>query len=446
MKDRKEQLANEKILKLILKLSLPATIGMLVSSLYNLVDTIFVSKAEGPLGIAALTVVFPIQMLIMAFTQTIGIGSASMISRALGGHEDEKANETFETTVISLIILSVLVIFFGLLFLKPALLLFGATPLILEKAKDYYFIVLIGAPFYIFALGLSNIARAEGNLKVSMNGMLFSAVLNIILDPIFIFYFKMGIKGAAIATVISQFISFIYLFKYFFLSNKSYIKFKGFIFRFNYFKEIIGVGLSSFTRQAVGSIVAIVLNNTLKVYGGEMAIAIMGVINRTLMVIFLPMFGIIQGIQPIIGFNYGAKSFKRVKETLKTATMITTIFCIIIFSLMQLFPENIVRIFSNDVDLINMSILPIRLFSLAFITIGFQIIVAGYYQSIGKVIPALILSIARQSIFLIPLILILPRFLNEFGIWVSFPISDFMGFLISIIFILKEYNKNLSQK
>ncbi|TDT71835.1 putative MATE family efflux protein [Hypnocyclicus thermotrophus] len=446
MKNRKHQLANEKILKLILKLSLPATIGMLVSSLYNLVDTIFVSKAEGPLGIAALTIVFPIQMLIMAFTQSIGIGSASIISRALGEHKNEKASEMFETTVISLIILSALVIFLGVLYLKPTLLLFGATSLILEKAKDYYFIILIGSPFYIFALGLSNIARAEGNLKVSMNGMLFSAILNIVLDPIFIFKLNYGIKGAALATVISQFISFLYLFRYFFFSNNSYIKFKGFIFRINYFIEMIGIGLSSFTRQAVSSIVAIVLNNTLKIYGGEIAIAIMGIINRTLMVIFLPMFGIIQGIQPIIGFNYGAKSFGRVKETLKMAAIITTIFCTIVFLIMQLFPKGIIRVFSNDINLINMSILPIRVFSLAFITIGFQIIVAGYYQSIGKVIPALILSIARQSIFLIPLILILPKYLNEFGIWISFPISDFMGFLISLIFILKEYRKNLSQK
>ncbi|BDU49954.1 MATE family efflux transporter [Haliovirga abyssi] len=439
MNKRKEMLAKENIGKLLFKLSMPATIGMIVQALYNVVDTIFVGRGVGTLGIGALTIAFPIQMLIMAIAQTFGIGGASMISRALGAHEDEKAENIFGTMISSLVIISVVITGVGLLFINDILKIFGATTTILPYARDYIGVIFVGVIFSNFAMSVNNIVRSEGNAKVAMKSMLISAIMNTILDPIFIFGFHMGVKGAAIATVLSQIFVVIYLI-YYFYSGKSMLRIdlKHFRVKFDILKEMVSVGVASFARQVAGSVMAIILNNELGFYGGDTSIAAFGIVNRFMMFVFMPMFGVVQGVQPIVGFNYGSKDYTRVKNVLRLAIKVVTLFSIVGFLVSQLFSVQISSIFTKDIDLINSSAFAVKIIVIAFPLIGFQIIGGGFFQSIGKAKPALFLALSRQVLFLIPLVIVLPMFFKLNGVWISFPLADTMGFIVTFFMYKRE--------
>jgi len=438
------RLGEEKINKLLVNLSLPATIAMMVNALYNLVDTIFVGRGVGALAIGGLTIAFPIQMVIMAFAQMIGIGAASAISRSLGAKNIARANYVAGNSFLCVIILSSIIAAIGLTFTEPMLRFFGSTETILQYAKDYITIILWGSIFFSFAMSSNNLIRAEGNAKVAMTSMLIGAILNMFLDPIFIFIFKMGIKGAALATIISQFISFTYILKYLF-SGKSSLKIK-----LHHLKpkthiiiEIFTVGFATFTRQVTQSIVAIIVNNSLRIFGGDIALIIAGILHRITMFLFMPLFGIIQGMQPIVGFNYGAKKFDRVREALKLSLLAATTIATLGWLMAELFPFLILSIFTGNKEVIEIGTPVIRIVISMVPVIGIQIVGAALFQSLGKAIPSLILSLLRQVLLFIPLIIILPRVLGLglLGIWVAYPVADFMSAILTTLFLRNELKK-----
>lgn len=449
MDKRTYMLENEKISKLLLKLSLPATIGMIVNALYNIVDTIFIGRGVGKLGIAGLTISFPIQMIMMAFSLMIGIGAASAVSRSLGAKNKERADYVAGNAIFVISIISVLIVLFGYIFMKPLLLIFGATENILPYSIEYMRIIYIGSLYFPLVMTANNLARAEGNAKVSMFSMIIGTGLNIVLDPIFIFGFKMGISGAALATIISQFVSFVYLLRYF-LSGKSSIdiKLKYFKPKFDIIFEIISVGFPSFARNIVGSIVAIIINNSIKAYSptinvADTYIAILGIVNRVIMFLFMPLFGVIQGMQPIVGYNYGAKKYDRVIETVKISIYATFILSSFGFILGELFPKQIINLFDNDSALIENGSSVLRIIISMVPIIGIQIVGGALYQALGKAIPSLIVSLLRQVFLFIPFVIILPMILSNklLGVWLSYPLSDLICTIITGILLKRELKK-----
>jgi putative MATE family efflux protein len=450
MNDRQNMLGKEPINKLLIKLSLPATVGMMVNALYNVFDTIFIGKGVGAMGIAGLTVSFPIQMVIMALALMIGIGAASLISIRLGENKKEEADNIAGNSYVAIIVLSSIFTALGLIFLEPLLTLFGATPEILPYAKDYMSVIFIGTIFFSFVVSSNNLIRAEGNAMVSMIAMLIGTGMNIILDPIFIFDvipilningFGLGIKGAALATILSQFMSFIFIIRYFY-SGKSMLAVKPHHMKpkKEVMKGIFTVGLPAFGRQIGSSLIAIILNNLLVFYGGALALTVYGVINRVTMFLFMPMFGVVQGMQPIAGFNYGAKNVARVKEVIKKSIISLLVFSTFGWSLVQFFPEQLIKIFINDPEVIAMGSPAIKIVLFAVPIVGLQIISSSAFQAFGKALPALILSLLRQIILFAPLVLILPKInnLGLLGIWLAFPIADLISTVASYYLLLRE--------
>lgn len=447
--DRNYMLANEKVSKVLMKLSLPATIGMIVNALYNVVDTIFIGRGVGAMAIGGLAIAFPIQMFIMAIAQMIGIGAASMISRSLGAGDVEKADNTAGNAYISIIAIAIVTVLIGLRFIDPLLRIFGASDVLLPYAKEYMQIIFGGSVFFMFAVASNNLIRAEGNAFIAMVSMIIGTGLNIVLDPIFIFTLDMGIRGAALATIISQFMSFAFVMAYIY-SGKSQLKIKPHHLKPNkaIMTEIFTVGAPAFARQVGSSALAIVLNNSLGYYGGDVAITIFGMINRLIMFIFMPLFGVVQGFQPIAGFNYGAKNFGRVREAIFISIKYSTIYTVVGWAIAETFAPNLLGIFTSDLSVVTQGIPVLRVVVLAIPVIGIQIISSSVFQAFGKAKPAMVLSLLRQFLLLIPMLLIFPRFFGIWGIWYAFPISDFLSTLVTLIMIRSELRelKNLQKR
>jgi len=439
---KSKKLGVEKISKLLFNLSAPATIGMLVIALYNIVDTIFVGRGVGTLAIAGVSVVFPIQMIITTMGQTIGVGSASLISRFLGADDLKSANRVFGNLLTLIFAFSFIIVCFGYIFIKPVLILFGAQGEIYQSAYDYFIVLLPGLFLLNFAMAINNIIRAEGNAKHSMFSLLIAAIANIILDPIFIFVFDLGVKGAAWATNVAQLFTFIYLL-YYYKSGKSELKFLFANLKLDkkITEETFAIGAASSVRHGAQGILSALLNNLLVVFGGEIAVAAFGIINRIMRVVFLPLIGIAQGFMPIAGFNYGAGNFKRVKKVFNTASLWSTIFSLTCFFILFFFPTQIMKIFSNDIQLVELGSYALRIIILMLPIIGFQMIGGGYYQAIGKAGQAMFLALLRQTIILIPLILILPNLFGLNGIWYSFPIADLLSAIITVFVLLPEFKQ-----
>lgn len=443
MNKNSKALGEENIAKLLKRLSIPAMMGMIVNALYNFVDTVFLGQFVGVDAIGALAISFPIQMIIMGFGTMIGIGAASAASRALGAKQIEKADHIVGNAFLSIFIIGILLITFGREFLNPILTLFGATDTLLPLAYDYMNIILMGSIFLTISMVSNNVIRAEGNAKVAMISMMIGTGFNIILDPIFIELLGFGIRGAAIATVLGQIFAFLYVTNYFY-RGKSNFKIMPHHLKpnFKYLTEIFTVGFPTFMRQIAGSILAIVVNNSLGFYGGDLAISVYGVINRVLMFILMPMFGIVQGFQPIASFNYGAKNFKRVIEVLKVSLKFLIIYSTIGVIIIQLFPGLIIRMFNNDTELIRLGKVAIRIVTIMIPFVGIQILSASLFQAIGKAKPALIVSMSRQTLFLIPLVLLLPKFnnLGLVGIYAAFPLADILAIVLSLYLLKREVN------
>lgn len=441
-------LAREKVGRLLFKLSMPAIIGMMVHGLYNLVDTIFVGQFTGTLGIGGITIAFPIQMIMMGIGMTIGIGGASLISRRMGERDREGASLTLGNSVFLSLVTGVICMIGGLIFLEPLLRLFGATGKLMPYAEAYIVVILLGSPVLAFSMVASSTARAEGNAKVAMNTMLIGAILNIALDPVFIVLLDMGVRGAAIATVLSIIASSLFLLRYY-LGGKSEVKFglhhmrlKG-----NVVREIFAVGISDFARTAAMSMTSALFNNILRSLGqqlpvgGELPIATFGVIFRVMSFVFMPMIGIAQGAQPILGFNYGAKKFNRVRKGLRLANWSASAISIVGFLIFFIFPEPILRIFSTDKDLIEMGRDAMRLLVIGLPLVGYQNIGTSLFQAIGKAKPAVFLALSRQVLFLIPMVIILSRVFGLMGVWVSFPATDVVSYVVTLVMVHHEMRR-----
>lgn len=419
--------------EVLLKLALPAIVGMLINAIYNVVDTMFVGMLGNTSAIGAVSVAFPLFILIAAFGQMFGVGAASYISRLLGEKNKELADKTTSTTFFTSMFFGVSFTIFGTVFLEPLLKLFGATDTIMPFAKDYSRILIYGAVFIILNMTLNNMIRAEGNAKYSMFAITLGAGLNIILDPIFMFVFNMGIKGAAFATVLAQIISFIFLISYF-LTGKSYIKIsmKCFVFSRKIYAEIMKIGIATFARQAFSSLSLGLINIAAKPYG-DAAVASMGVSLRVLAIGIFVVFGFNQGFQPVAGYNYGAKQYKRLNDAIKVSLKWTTIFTTIITIVFMIFAETIMTAFSKDPEVIDIGAKTLRTTLLLFPLFGFQQVYASLFQAMGRGTEALILSLSRQGIFLIPSVLILPKFFELNGVIFSQTVADFFTIIVTML-------------
>ena len=424
-------LADSHIGRLLIKLSLPATIGMLVMALYNIVDTIFVGHGVGSLAIAGLTIVFPTQMIVMAVAMMVGMGAASIISRALGANDIARANQTLGNVLLIVVSLGIVVAVGGNLCIDVLLKIFGATPAILPYARDYARIILAGTMLFAFAMTANAVVRAEGRATIAMTTMIVSSVLNIILDAVFIFGFGWGIRGAAVATVVSQLTTDLYLLG-FFVRGKGSLKIcrVGFRPNFKIIREMVAVGSSAFVRQISGSLIAVIVNNTLKFYGGELSIAVYGIVNRILMFVFMPIFGIAQGVQPIVGYNYGARRYAQALRVLHLGMVCTTLIAVAGAFYLEIFPAQIFSFFTNDQQLITLGVRAIRIINIGTALIGFQVIATTLFQSLGMARKALYLTVARQLV-LIPLVIFLPIPFQLNGVWCAFPLSDLLFFFVS---------------
>ena len=365
-----------------------------------------------------------------------------MVSRSLGNKNYGRASNIVGNSMFASFVFGAFAAVMVFIFLNPILRVFGATENILPFARDYLFIVTFGFIYFPFLVSTNNLVRAEGDAKNAMVVMLIATGINIILDPIFIFALNMGIKGAAYATIIAQFSGFLYIVLYYVLGRSSLkIRVAYFRMRWHIFKEMVGLGFASFIRQISMSLLIIVVNNSLRAYGGDIAIAVFSVVNKVVMFVTMPLFGIVAGVQPMIGFNYGANNLGRVKESLKTSILSTLIIGSVFFIAFMAIPGKIINLVSTDMELINNGIFPLRMIVLLFPFIGFQIIGAGFFQSIGKARPSIVLSLSRQVLFLIPLILLLPLMMGINGIWIAFPIADFLAVAITGVLIYRETRK-----
>lgn len=438
--DPSKQLGEESVGRLLWKFSIPSIVGMLVNALYNIVDRIFVGRGVGVLGISAVSIASPIAHIIMAFGMLVGIGAAITVSIKLGEKNKEEAEHILGNAFTLLIVVSILVTVIGIIFVDPFLRLFGASEEVLPLTKQFITIILFGAVLQNIGVGLNNIIRSEGNPRISMYTMLIGAILNTIFNPLFIFVFHLGIRGSALATIVSQMVCSIWVFSHF-MGKKSVLKFKVSNLKLNYYivKQIFTIGMSFFLTQLAASVISIILNKSLQSYGGDIAIAAMGIINSILMLIFMPIFGINQGSQPIIGYNYGAKNFHRVKKALKLCILAATVISTVGFIIVELFPRAIISVFSsNDVELINIGSTGIRIFLAMLPIIGFQIVSSSYFQVVGKAKISTFLSLSRQVIVLLPLLIILPNFFKLNGIWIAGPTADVLSSIVTGGFFFRE--------
>jgi len=446
---QKQQLASElgtdDIGKLLLKQSVPATIGILAMSLNMIVDTIFVGQWIGVLAIAAITVVLPIAFLIASIGMGIGIGGSSIISRALGANNDQKAFLTFGNQIALTVVLAVVFVILGTFYSVPILNLFGAKGDILIPASEYFSVIIYGVPFLAFAMMGNPVIRAEGKPKFAMYAMLVPAVLNIILDVIFIKMMDMGMFGAGLATSISFASCGLYIL-YFFLSSKSELKIipKNFKLDFPIVKEIIQLGGVTIVRQGAISVLMIVLNFSLFKYGGEISIAIFGIINRVMMFALSPVLGVSQGFLPVAGYNIGANKNERVKETIKKAIWYGTSVAVVIFIGIVTFKEEIIWVFTTDETLLQKTPNALLIVFLVTPIVTMQLIGSAYFQAAGKALPALFLTLLKQGIFLIPLAYILPMYYGVDGVWWSFPIADTLSTIITVWILRREVKKSLN--
>jgi putative MATE family efflux protein len=442
--DKAHELGEGNIPRLMVKYFIPAFIGVFVNALYNIVDRIFIGQGVSAVALSAVSVIFPVMLIMMALGMLIGIGAGVLVSINMGRRDLDKAERVLGNSFVLMVLSSGLITLIGFLIKGPMLEMFGATAETIDYANDYLDIILVGAVFQVVGFSLNNVIRSEGNARIAMYSMILSAGLNIVLDPIFIFVFDMGVKGAAYATVISMMALTVWVL-YHFYSNRSVVKLRPKYFRLEMgiVKEILAIGMAPFFMQTANSAVQALINTKLIRFGGDLAVGAMGIVNSVVTLIVMSIVAINMATQPIIGFNYGAKAGHRVKETLRLAMIAATIISVGAFLLVQAIPETIVGLFnSSDPELLALGRQGLRLAMLALPIIGFQVVVGNFFQSVGKAKIATLLTLLRQVIVLIPLLFILPNYLELTGIWISMPIADTCSALIVLFFIKKEW-KNI---
>ena len=441
-RSRPDLLGKEPIGPLLLRMALPATVAMGVNALYNLVDTIFIGRGVGALAIGGVGIAFPVQILILGVALLVGIGSASVISRMLGQGDPDRAARAVGNAVVMIFLLSSLLAATAGLFLDPILRILGATEELMPFAREYLVTILPGAPFLATAIASNHIVRSEGRAKTAMFIMLVGAGLNIILDPIFIFGLGLGVRGAALATVTAQFISFLFAVAFYATGRSSLpLSWKHLRIHWDVVPEVTALGLAPFVRQFGQSFFIIIVNNALRTFGDELAISAFGVINKLLIFALMPLVGIAQGFQPIAGYNYGARNMFRVRQAVKLANATAVTISLIYFSVVMLFPRAIFSVFTTNPELLELGSFAMRIVLIAIPLIGMQIIGAVFFQAVGMALPSLILSMSRQIILLIPLVLILPRIFGVIGVWAAFPVADVVATTITMVWLRVEMRK-----
>lgn len=442
MADNTEALRSGPMGALLFRLSLPAALGMAVQASYGLVDAFFVGQGVGPAGIAAVSMTFPLQMIIMAVAQAGGVGGASVISRSLGAGRRKRAEKTagtvFFVTWVAGLLLSVLWILMAPFLLR----LIGTSGDILPLAEEYAAVLFLGAPFFAFSITANNFVRAEGNASFAMMTMIISAGINTLLDPLFILGFGWGVRGAAWATVLSQGATALWL-GWYYLAGRSLVVFrwKHFRFRASILAECLSVGAAAFARQGAASLSLLAVNLALASTGGDDAVAAYGIVNRVLLFAVMPVFGMVQGLLPVVGFNYGAKQYCRVVSALRISIGASTILCTAGAVLFLTVPEEIAGLFTSSPGVTALGADAARMLALGMPLTGFQIMASGLFQAIGKARPSFALSLLRQVIFLIPLVMVLAPVFGTAGVWGSFPAADLSAALVTWLMYRNEMRR-----
>jgi len=434
---RQEMLATTPVKSLLWKLSAPAMVGMMTMALHNVVDAIYVGHGVGPLGLTGVTLAFPIMMLLMAIGQMFGIGAASVVSRNLGAGALHRAELALGNAAMAVILAGLLVTAVCLPNTTSLIRLAGASETALPFAKDYLDIVLAGAVVAAYPMAVNNLVRAEGNARVAMNSMLLGAGLNIALDPVFIFGLRMGVRGAAIATVLAHIASSIYV-TWYFRSAHSTMRLSPTAMKPNraVLRETISIGFPSFIRMGAGSVIVMMVNRTLGMHGGDLFIAANGIVGRTMMFAAMPLMGIGQGLQPILGFSYGAQRFDRALDVTRFSLLAAAAYSLFAFGVLVFFAGPVTSIFTSDEALVEIGAHAARYVYAAFVAVGFQIVGSVVFQSLGLVRRTFITSTSRQVLFLVPLLLLLPHFLQTDGIWLSFPIADALSAVLVLALLV----------
>ena len=435
-------LGTERIGKLLTQYAIPAIIAMTASSLYNMADSIFIGHGVGPLAISGLALTFPLMNLAAAFGSLVGVGASTLVSVKLGQKDYEGANQVLGNVLVLNVLLGVAFTFVFLLLLNPILYFFGASENTIGYARDYMQIILYGNVITHMYLGLNAVLRSSGFPKQAMYATLASVVINCILNPIFIFGFEWGIKGSAWATVISQVISLTGQMIHF-SSPKQLLHFKKGIYKLRkeVVKGILYIGMSPFLMNLCSCLIVILINRGLKEHGGDMAIGAYGIVNRIIFLFVMIIMGFNQGMQPIAGYNFGARLYPRVTEvtklTMKWAIGVATTG----FLLCQLFPTLIVNMFTTDDELVKAAVFGLHIVFAVFPIVGFQMVATNFFLSIGMSKKAIFLSLTRQMLFLIPCLIVLPRFFGTLGVWISMPVADTIATVVTAIVLVNQFKK-----
>ncbi|MGM0689337.1 MAG: MATE family efflux transporter [Bacillota bacterium] len=440
MRNNAAQMGEESITRLLLRFSLPATAGMLVMATYNIVDTIFVGIL-GSEAIAALSVAFPFQMLLGALGIGTGVGAASLISRSLGSGQMDMARSAVGQVISLSFIYGLVVALIGFFYLEPLLVLFGATPEILDLTAEYVIVITSGSVMFFLIMSLNNTVRGEGNPKLSMYVMIISALINIALDPIFIFVLGLGVRGAAVATVLAKIVGVVIMLRYF-TSGRGEIRINLACLRprLETIQKIYVIGFPAMILQISTNLSLVVANNILAAYG-YLAIAALGLIFRLFMFALMPVIGVSQGMLPIIGYNFGAGKMDRIRETLIKGVVISTIIATFFGVIYFIWPGMFISIFSREPELIALGSEALRIMVVMFPLIGAQVVFSTYFQATGKGMPSLLLSILREVILFIPFLIIFSGLLGLSGVWISRPVSDLLAFLVTYILITRELRR-----
>ena len=438
-------LGTEKIGKLLMQYAIPAIIAMTASSLYNMVDSIFIGHGVGPLAIAGLAITFPLMNLAAAFGSLVGVGASTLVAIKLGQKDKESATHILGNVVMLNGIIGLVFMTLALIFLDPILLFFGASADTLPYAREYMQVILGGNLVTHIYMGLNEVLRASGYPRKAMTATLMAVIVNCALDALFIFGFGWGIRGAALATIAAQVIALGWVL-YHFLDKRNFLHFERGIFGLK--RHLVGgmlaIGLSPFLMNLCACFVVILINRSLKMHGGDLAIGAYGIVNRVVFLFLMIVMGFNQGMQPIAGYNFGARQFDRLVQVLKY-----TIFCgvtvtTIGFLVGQLFPRSIVYLFATDAELVRVAVEGLRIVLMFFPVVGFQMVTSSFFQSIGMAKKAIFLSLTRQLLFLIPSLLIFPRYFGTVGVWMSMPVADAIATVVASFMLswqLKQLKK-----
>lgn len=445
MSDNKKaalELGTKPVGKLLMQYAIPAIIAMTASSLYNMVDSIFIGQGVGPLAISGLAITFPLMNLSAAFGAAVGVGASTFISVKLGQKDYDTAKHILGNTMTLNLIMGLGVGLVCLLFLDPILRFFGASDQTIPYARDYMVIILLGNVITHMYFGLNSVLRAAGKPKHAMSATIFTVILNTLLDPLFIYTFGLGIKGAAYATVLAQSLALIWQL-YIFSRPKELLHFKRGTFRPNstIIRNIIAIGLSPFSMNVCACIVVILINNSMVHYGSDLAVGAYGIANKVAFIFVMINMGVNQGMQPIAGYNYGAMRYDRLMKVVKYSIIAATAIMTTGFIIAMTIPGPCARLFTTDPTLIDLSAKGIRYIMVAFPVVGYQMVVSNFFQSIGKAKISIVLSLSRQLLILLPLLLILPTMFGINGVWFSMPVSDTLSAIMAAWIMIVHMRK-----